>query len=310
MDIAVYVSALQRRTHAPRAIDLRRFNRVILWTQRNPHGLEYDQLPEPRVLLAVGDSAFQAPTDEEMVEGRDPLAMRGYILAWAHRMDMHESKSQSSSSSGAGTLRKVPQGVTTGRRRNQLQALDYTAGKQNHVCRGVWSSELHNQCDMVEMAAIVAGFTFEAAHGPQTGEAMVQAMSKGRVPMAIEALTDSYSIFSYLAAAHLKLPAEKGTYYHLAYLREKLVSRLIGSYTWVDTRDMVADGLTKGRADRTALIAMMHGKFTLDDPSHEDHEPSPTTTGQESLAPPAAQLRRARGSGGPLRPWRPHAPLR
>ena len=80
---------------------------------------------------------------------------------------------------------------------------------------------------------------------------MVQAMSKGRVPMSIEALTDSYSIFSYLAAAHLKLPAEKGTYYdHLAYLREKLVSRLIGSYTWVDTRDMVADGLTNGSVDK------------------------------------------------------------
>ena len=109
-----------------------------------------------------------------------------------------------------------------GKRSYKLQVLDYTAGKQNHVCRGVWSSELHNQCDMVEMASIVAGFTFEAAHGPQTGEAMVQAMIRGRAPMAIEALTDSYSIFSYLAAAHLKLPAEKGTYDHLADLREKI----------------------------------------------------------------------------------------
>ena len=69
MDIAVYVSALQRHMHAPRAIDLRRLNRVILWTQRNPKGLEYHQLPEPRVLLAIGDSAFQAPTDAEIVEG-------------------------------------------------------------------------------------------------------------------------------------------------------------------------------------------------------------------------------------------------
>ena len=91
---------------------------------------------------------------------------------------------------------------------------------------------------------------------------MVQAMSSGRVPMSIEAPTDSYSIFSCLAAAHLKLPAEKGTYYHLAYLREKLESTLIGSYTWVDTRDMVADGLTKGRADRTSLINLMQGLST------------------------------------------------
>ena len=98
---------------------------MIRATQRNPQGLHYHQLPEPRVLLAVGDSAFQAPTEEDITEGSDPLVMRGYILAWAHRTDM---------------------------------------------------------------------------------------------PMTIEALTDSYSMFSYLAAAHLKLPAEKGTFYHLAYL--------------------------------------------------------------------------------------------
>ena len=69
MDIAVYVSALQRHMHAPRAIDLRRLNKVITAALRNPQGLHYLQLPEPRVLLAIGDSAFQAPSDAEMVEG-------------------------------------------------------------------------------------------------------------------------------------------------------------------------------------------------------------------------------------------------
>ena len=72
---------------------------------------------------------------------------------------------------------------------------------------------------------------------------MVQAMRKGECQW-LSRHTDSYSIFSYLAAAHLKLPAEKGTYRHLAYLREKLVSALIGAFTWVASRDMVADGLT------------------------------------------------------------------
>ena len=32
-------------------------------------------------------SAFQSPTDEEIASDKDPLAMRGYILAWAHRID-------------------------------------------------------------------------------------------------------------------------------------------------------------------------------------------------------------------------------
>ena len=103
-------------------------------------------------------------------------------------------------------------GVTIGHRSYQLQVIGYAAGKQAHVCRGVWSSELHNQCDMVEMASIVAGFSLEARLGPQTGESLMHRIRAGDFPMSIEAVTDSYSIFSYLAAAHLKLPAEKSTY--------------------------------------------------------------------------------------------------
>ena len=201
--------------------------------------------------------------------------MRGYILAWAHRID-HNSRDPNGSagSSGAAADRKVMAGVKIGRRRYLLQLLDYTAGKQNHVCRGVWSSELHNQCDMVEMGSIIAGFTMECCHGPQTGEALKTAITNGSVPMKMEALTDSYSIFSYLAAAHLKLPAEKGTYFHLAYLREKLVSRLLKSYNWTDTRDMCCDGLTKGAIDRTSLSNIMDGTYDLQHPVHEYIEPT------------------------------------
>ena len=103
---------------------------------------------------------------------------------------------------------------------------------------------------------------------------MMRAMSEGELPMQIEALTDSYSIFSYLAAAHLKLPAEKSTYFHLAFLREKLMNRLIRSYNWIDTRDMVADGLTKGSSDRTLLSAVMDGSYILEHAVHEYIEPA------------------------------------
>ena len=100
--------------------------------------------------------------------------------------------------------------------------------------------------------------------------------------MQIEALTDSYSIFSYLAAAHLKLPVEKSTYFHLAYLREKLVCGLIRSYNWTDTRDMVADGLTKGSADRTALAAIMDGSYKLNHSAHAYKEPAASATAASS----------------------------
>ena len=131
---------------------------------------------------------------------------------------------------------------------------------------------------MIEMAAIVSGFTIETIRGPQTGESLMRSLSTGDLAMPVEGLTDSYSIFSYLAAAHLKLPAEKSTYYHLAFLREKLVNGFISTYNWIDTRDMVADGLTKGLSDRSLLSALMDGSYTLAHPVHEYREPSSSAT--------------------------------
>ena len=182
------------------------------------------------------------------------------------------------------TKPKVPNGVTIGHRSYQLQVIDYAAGKQNHVCRGVWSSEMHNQCDMVEMAAIIAGFTLEAHLGPQTGEAMMRSINSGRQPMRIEAPTDSYRIFSYLAAQHLKLLVEKGTFYHLAYLREKLLTGLTSPYSWTDTRGMAADGLTKGSADRSALGAIMDDGYKLYHVVRKIREPSSTVASSSHYA--------------------------
>ena len=127
---------------------------------------------------------------------------------------------------------------------------------------------------MLEMATILSGFALGTHSGPHTGTTLMRAIMTGQLPLQTEAITDSYSIFNYLAAAPLKLPAEKGTYYHLAFLREKLASRFLRSYTWVDTRDMVADGLTKGTIDRTAIAAIMDGSYAIKHEAHEYIEPS------------------------------------
>ena len=76
----------------------------------------------------MGDNAFQAPSSE--VQAVDPLVMRGYAIGIGH--------------------------CTNGE--YNLQILAYAGGKQNHVCRGVWSAEVHNQCDMLDMATTLLGF--------------------------------------------------------------------------------------------------------------------------------------------------------
>ena len=51
-------------------------------------------------------------------------------------------------------------------------------------------------------------------------------------------------------------------------------SPLVGSYHWCDTRDMVVDGMTKGRCDRKPLQDLMRGYWELLHKS-EKHEEAP-----------------------------------
>ena len=106
---------------------------------------------------------------------------------------------------------------------------------------------------MQEMSSIIVGFTLEAAQGPQTGAAMVQAITTGRVPMQVEALPELFHVRLSSCRTCATASSKNGTCGHLAYLREKLTTSLVGLYNWTDTRDMAADGLTKGSVDRTML---------------------------------------------------------
>jgi hypothetical protein len=248
LDVAVYVHSLQRVSKKPTGVSLRRLNRIVRYVQKNSRSLEYRPLPPPVILIGIGDSAYQAGPEDDT---NSPLVMRGYAIALAHGpMAINASM---------GSVRASP----VGGQQYKLQLLEYVAGKQTHVCRGVWSAELYNQCDMLGMCSVMAGFLEEIRHGVQSADALRQRQVEGRFATEIELHTDSKSIWTYLQADHLKMPAERGTFHHLAYCREALLSGLVKRWIWNDTRDMVVDGLTKGLADRTALHRLMSGIWEL-----------------------------------------------
>ena len=72
----------------------------------------------------------------------------------------------------------------------------------------------------------------------------------------------------------MKIPAEKGLWSHVQYLRELLDIGVIAALWWIDTRDMHADGLTKGTVDRQAIHAIMDGFIKY---SHQAQEWKPKT---------------------------------
>ena len=50
---------------------------------------------------------------------------------------------------------------------------------------------------------------------------------------------------------------------HVQYLRELLDLRVVDGLCWADTRDMIADGLTKGAIAGALLLAAMEGRYRL-----------------------------------------------
>ena len=79
--------------------------------------------------------------------------------------------------------------------------------------------------------------------------------------MPITVAIDAASVFEAIVADPVKVPAEKSLFLHLLWVRELLSRGQLCGWSWIDTRDMIADGLTKGSVERAALHALMSGKF-------------------------------------------------
>ena len=75
------------------------------------------------------------------------------------------------------------------------------------------------------------------------------------------------SVFAAVSAEAVKVPTEKSLLSHVQWLRELADRGLLSGIAWVDTRDMLADGLTKGSVERTLIHQAMDGHWAL------HHEP-------------------------------------
>eukprot|EP00971_Amphidinium_carterae_P298646 5933160-Amphidinium_carterae.3 len=82
-------------------------------------------------------------------------------------------------------------------------------------------------------------------------------------------LIDAKSVFDIIESVQAKLPAEKSQLVNVAWLRELVQSDVVHTLLWVDTRDMLADALTKGSIGREALDLAMTGTVQMKHPVQE-----------------------------------------
>ena len=82
-------------------------------------------------------------------------------------------------------------------------------------------------------------------------------------PIITRLMLDAKSVFESVKAQVFKPPAENSLAGHVLWLREMLLKKLVGYVTWTDTRDMLADGLTKGSVSRDSLEDAMNGTVRI-----------------------------------------------
>ena len=141
--------------------------------------------------------------------------------------------------------------------------MEYDFKGQRHVVLSTFAAELLSAVDTIDKGLLLAQQMHEMLKGPLSAATARQMRFDGGFCVPLVLYVDATSVFAAVTATFIKTPAEKSLLCHVQFLRELLDRGVLKTMCWIDTRDMVADGLTKGAVDRTLLHCAMDGKFTL-----------------------------------------------
>ena len=221
LDIAIFVCSLQRAAKRPLGEHATRINKVLRWATRNPAFLTYRRMATPCSVATISDSAFR----KECEQG---LAMRGAVIGLSP------------------TQLEVPSGI--------IHIIEFYARKQRRVTRSTFSAELNAFVDAIEFARLVAMVLTEVVTPQVSAMALRRLEEVGDLHCKIVGVVDAQSVFDALAAPEIRPPSESSLIMLLCGVKESLRTGLMSRIFWIDTSDMLADGLGKGMVSRQALL--------------------------------------------------------
>ena len=144
--------------------------------------------------------------------------------------------------------------------------LYYESTPQRRVVRATFTAELCAGCDTLDVGLDVTQTLHEIHTGVATTPAARQLRASGGYAVPCVLYLDATSVYAAITATFVKTPAEAGLLGHLQHIRELLDNKVRNALAWTDTRDMYADGTTKGSIDRTALHQVMNGSIHVTQP--------------------------------------------
>ena len=250
VDALVFISALQRHNTTPLVIHVKRLNKLVRWLQRHPKKLAYRRLltgggghPEtggraqgksvPTHLRIISDAAFKR-------EGDSGHCLRGALFVRAPGTT--DSSFQLS---------------------GPVHVLEWVCKGQRHVARSTFAAELLSAGDALDQGLLLVQQMHEMLVGPTSASNARERRLSGGFIVPLVLYVDAMSVYAAITATFVKTPAEKSLLCHVQFIRELLNHGTLRALGWLDTRDMISDGLTKGVVDRVALHLLMEGKLSF-----------------------------------------------
>ncbi len=224
--LPVYVVSLQRATHAPRIIHVRRLNALVRVAQKRLARLLYRAMEFSKHIAAHSDAGFSKEQD------------KGYGMK------------------GANFIRE-------GKARNGgsivYHLLDVSCGGHKLVTRSTFASELFAAVSAADSLIPLATSLHELKCGPLSRTEARRIREEGGLCFRTTLTVDAMSLFAAISIATVRIPSEKSLAGHLLWLRELIDLGLLSYLQWADTRDISADGHTKASIDRKTALTLMNG---------------------------------------------------
>ena len=125
--------------------------------------------------------------------------------------------------------------------------------------RATFTAELLGGCDTIDTGILLAQTLHELQTGAVTASNCVNLRDNGGYAVPMVLYIDALSVYAAIIATFIKTPADQSVLCHLQYVRELRDHDVLRALVWLDTRDMIADGMTKGSIDRSELHRAMEG---------------------------------------------------
>lgn len=131
---------------------------------------------------------------------------------------------------------------------------DIIVGRQRRVVRSRCSVAFNGLVDGVEQIMRLH-VTLHKLYGgiSQSPEVLIDMLEQGRLYPPFDISADVRAACDAIPATDACEPAGSSFKLHLISARDQLEQGIIRNLYWADTRDMLADGLTKGRIDRAFI---------------------------------------------------------